>query len=81
MIIDIEIEEKDDFCNIHIRDNGIGIPKEKREDIIKNLETLSKRTGIGLYLTKKILDRFDGKFEIKDVEKGTEIVVSIPVIS
>ena len=32
-------------------------------------------------LTKKILDRFDGKFEIKDVEKGTEIVISIPVIS
>ena len=81
VIIDIEIEEKDDFCNIHIRDNGIGIPKEKREDILRNLETLSKRTGIGLYLTKKILDRFDGKFEIKDVEKGTEIVISIPVIS
>ena len=80
VIIDIKIEEKDDFCNIHIRDNGIGIPKEKREDILRNLETLSKRTGIGLYLTKKILDRFDGKFEIKDVEKGTEIVITIPVM-
>ncbi|HEC88101.1 MAG TPA: PAS domain S-box protein [Thermoplasmata archaeon] len=81
VIIDIKTEEKDDFCNIYIHDNGIGIPKEKREDILRNLETLSKRTGIGLYLTKKILDRFDGKFEIKDVEKGTEIVISIPVIS
>ncbi|HEC88616.1 MAG TPA: ATP-binding protein [Thermoplasmata archaeon] len=42
---------------------------------------MSKRTGIGFYLTNKILDRFNGKFEIKDVEKGTEIVISIPVIS
>jgi len=78
VIIDIEIEEKDGFCNVHIHDNSIGIPKEKREDILKNLETLSKRTGMGFYITKKILDRFDGKFEIKDVEKGTEIVITIP---
>ncbi|MCD6466968.1 MAG: ATP-binding protein, partial [Methanomicrobia archaeon] len=66
---------------IYIHDNGLGISKEKREDIIENLETVSKRTGIGFYLTNKILDRFNGKFEIKDVEKGTEIVISIPVIS
>jgi len=80
VIIDIEIEEKDGFCNAHIHDNGLGIPKEKKEDILKNLETLSKRTGMGFYLMKKILERFNGKFEIKDVEKGTEIVVSIPVV-
>jgi len=80
VIIDVRTEGKDDFCNVHICDNGIGISKEKREDIIENLETLSKRTGIGLYLTKKILDRLNGKFEIKDVKKGTEIVVSIPVM-
>ncbi len=81
VIIDVKTEKKDDFCNIYIHDNGLGISKEKREDIIENLETLSKRTGIGFYLTNKILDRFNGKFEIKDVEKGTEIVISIPVIS
>jgi signal transduction histidine kinase/CheY-like chemotaxis protein len=81
VIIDIKTEEKNGLCNIHIHDNGIGISKEKREDILENLETLSKRTGMGLYLTKKILERFNGKFEIKDVKKGTEIVVSIPVIN
>jgi len=81
VIIDIKTEEKNGLCNVHIHDNGIGISKEKREDILENLETLSKRTGIGLYLTKKILERFNGTFEIKDVKKGTEIVVSIPVIN
>jgi len=80
VIIDIKTEEKDGFCNIHIHDNGFGISKEKREDILENLETLSKRTGMGLYLVKKILDRFNGKFEIKDVKKGTEIVVTLPVV-
>jgi len=79
VIIDIKTEEKDGFCNVHIHDNGLGISKEKKKDILENLETLSKRTGMGFYLTKKILERFNGKFEIKDVKKGTEIVVSIPV--
>jgi PAS domain S-box-containing protein len=81
VIIDVRTEEKDGFCNVHICDYGLGISKEKREDILENLETLSKRTGMGFYLTKKILDRLNGKLEIKDVEKGTEIVVSIPVIN
>jgi len=36
---------------------------------------------MGFYLTKKILDRFNGKFEIEDVKKGTEIVVTLPVIN
>jgi len=81
VIIDIKTEEKDGFCNVHIHDNGIGISKEKKKDILENLETLSKRTGMGFYLTKKILERFNGKFEIEDVKKGTEIVVSIPVIN
>ena len=79
VIINVRTEEKDGFCNVHIHDYGIGISKEKREDILKNLETLSKRTGMGFYLINKILDRFNGKFEIKDAKKGTEIVVSIPV--
>jgi len=81
VIIDVKTEEKDGFCSVHIHDYGLGISKEKREDILKNLETLSKRTGIGFYLTKKILDRFNGRFEIKDVKKGTEIVVTLPVIN
>ncbi|MCK4246934.1 MAG: PAS domain S-box protein, partial [Methanomicrobia archaeon] len=81
VIIDVKTEEKDGFCSVHIHDNGLGISKEKREDILENLETLSKRTGIGFYLTKKILERFNGKFEIKDVKKGTGIVISIPVIN
>ena len=80
VIIDIKTEEKDGFCNVHIHDNGLGISKEKKKDILENLETLSKRTGMGFYLIKKILERFNGKFEIKDVKKGTEIVVSIPVM-
>ena len=79
VIIDIKISEKDNLCNISIRDYGLGISKEKKEDILNSLETLSKRTGIGFYFMKKILDRVGGSFEIKDVDPGTEILVTLPM--
>ncbi|MEA1992974.1 MAG: HAMP domain-containing sensor histidine kinase [Euryarchaeota archaeon] len=79
--IDIAVEEKEGRCNISIRDYGIGISKKKREDILESLETLSKRTGMGLYLVKKILQTFDGSFAIKEAPKGTEVVVRVPTIS
>ncbi|HDM22794.1 MAG TPA: ATP-binding protein, partial [Methanomicrobia archaeon] len=62
-----------------IRDYGLGISKEKKEDILNSLETLSKRTGIGFYFMKKILDRVGGSFEIKDVDPGTEILITLPM--
>ena len=79
--IDLWVEEQDDICAVHVRDYGLGISKEKRKDILKNLETLSKRTGMGLYVVKKILERFGGTFEIGDVPKGTEIIIWLQVVS
>jgi len=53
VIIDIKTEEKDDLCNIHIHDNGIGISKEKKKEILENLETLSKKRGWDFILQRK----------------------------
>ncbi|MEA1993928.1 MAG: PAS domain S-box protein [Euryarchaeota archaeon] len=79
--IDIHTEKKGGKYNIYIRDYGLGISEKKRTDIVKNLETLEKRTGIGLYLAKKILENFDGRFEIKDAEKGTKILITLSAIN
>ncbi|MEA1993824.1 MAG: PAS domain S-box protein [Euryarchaeota archaeon] len=75
--IDIRTEKENGICNVHIRDYGIGISEEKRKDILTSLEAMTKRTGMGLYLSKKVLESFNGSFTIKDVEKGTEIVISL----
>ncbi len=76
--IDIFIEERDGICDVHIRDYGIGISEQKRKDILENLETLSKRTGMGLYLTKRIIESYGGSLDIEKKETGTEVVLSIP---
>jgi PAS domain S-box-containing protein len=78
--IDIRTEKRDRCCVVHIRDYGIGIPPKKREDILRSLDTLTKRTGMGLYLTKRLVEKFGGIFEIKCAKKGTEIILSIPMI-
>jgi PAS domain S-box-containing protein len=78
--IDITMRRREKRCAVHIRDYGLGIPKEKRKDILMSLDTVSKRTGIGLYLVKKILDQFNGRFEIIDPGRGTEIIIDLPVI-
>ena len=78
--INIWAEKEGGDCKVHVRDYGIGIPPNKREDILRSLETLSGRTGLGLYLTKKLMEKFNGKIEISRREKGTEICIVLPIL-
>ncbi len=76
--IDITVEECARKCNVHIRDYGLGISKEKRKDILKNLDTPSKRTGMGLYVAKEIFESYGGTLDIQGGENGTEVIISLP---
>jgi signal transduction histidine kinase len=85
----ISIKAWDEAQNVHIivSDNGIGIPA----DIIPKLfarfyqvdaSTARKYggTGIGLYITKNIIDAFRGKIWIEsEVGKGTMVHILLPV--
>ena len=61
-IIDINIEEKMDNFIISFKDNGVGIPVEKREHIFEpNFTTKNSGTGLGLAISKNIIERMNGK--------------------
>ena len=61
-IIDINIEEKVDNFIISFKDNGVGIPVEKREHIFEpNFTTKNSGTGLGLAISKNIIERMNGK--------------------
>ncbi len=77
--IDISIEEKDSMCEVCICDYGLGISEEKRKDLLENLETLSKRTGMGIFLSKRIVESSNGTMDIVSREKGTEVVITLPI--
>ncbi|MBR5130786.1 MAG: HAMP domain-containing histidine kinase [Alphaproteobacteria bacterium] len=83
--VSFKVTENEDFV-VHIRDNGIGIPADKLEMVVKpfvqveNILTRShKGSGLGLALVDKIMNLHGGKMDIiSTVGKGTTIVLTFP---
>lgn len=73
--------EKDSIV-IEIIDNGTGIPEEIKERIFHLFFSTKGRkgTGIGLSVTKKIVEEHGGKIWFEDNEEGgTKFIVELPV--
>jgi signal transduction histidine kinase len=70
---------------VHIRDTGHGISTENRSRIFNEFETLGKisahtrGTGLGLPISKKMLEAMGGVIEFTSVEgKGSDFWIDIP---
>ncbi|MDY2736976.1 PAS domain-containing sensor histidine kinase, partial [Intestinibacter sp.] len=83
--IKMSIEKKIDFIVISIKDNGIGIPKEKIDFVFENFEQVDKSLsrlaegmGMGLYVSKKLSDIQGIYLNVdSEVNKGSEFKVLI----
>jgi len=66
---------------ITIKDNGIGIPADKRADVFSMFTrfhpTQSAGSGLGLYLVKKHVDALGGEIDFKS-NNGTEFIIELP---
>ncbi|NVM35411.1 MAG: PAS domain-containing sensor histidine kinase [Candidatus Lokiarchaeota archaeon] len=90
--IDIKTEIKDDFIIVSIKDNGIGFTEEEKEKIFKQFGKIERYgqgldlgidgTGLGLYISKKIVESHGGKIwmESKGKNKGSIFYFSLPLI-
>ena len=66
---------------VRIADNGPGVPDDRKEEIFSEgeagLETGG--TGLGLYLVKTLVERYDGEVSVEDNEPtGAVFVVRLP---
>jgi signal transduction histidine kinase len=67
--------------SVAVEDTGMGIPAEKRERIFEPyFTTKSSGIGLGLVLTKKIVDAHGGEIFVDSTPgKGTRIEIALPV--
>ena len=80
--------EKDDWCNmiITITDNGIGMSEDFQKHIFEIFERERNSTvshiegsGIGMGITKKLVDLMDGTIEVKSKQgEGSIFTVTVP---
>ncbi|HOI77914.1 MAG TPA: PAS domain S-box protein, partial [Methanofastidiosum sp.] len=66
--IDIEIRETEKYCIVKIADYGIGVPEEIKTRIFEEGFSYgdNRSTGLGLYIVKKIMERYGGSIKVSD---------------
>lgn len=85
--ISVNVEKKDGHISLVVQDTGIGIPKEDQERVFtKSFRANNAKlmdpygTGVGLYLTKSIVDQLHGGIWFTSEEgKGTTVFAEIPI--
>ncbi|MBU0580603.1 MAG: hypothetical protein KKA19_05455, partial [Candidatus Margulisbacteria bacterium] len=65
---------------ISIADTGCGIPEEYKEKIFEPFFTSKNEgTGLGLHLSKEIIEQLGGKINFKsEINQGTEFIITLP---
>ncbi|EKE18969.1 MAG: multi-sensor signal transduction histidine kinase [uncultured bacterium] len=77
------------MVQVCVRDNGVGIPKAEYGNIAKKffrsnnlIKNQTDGTGLGLYITKNIVEQSGGKFWFTSIENvGSEFYFSLPINS
>ncbi|MBN8537155.1 MAG: HAMP domain-containing histidine kinase [Deltaproteobacteria bacterium] len=83
--INIWLEENTKFINLYIRDSGVGIASEDIEKVFNEFETIgkvsqhSKGTGLGMPISKKIIESMGGEIHLKSTfGEGSTFWIMVP---
>jgi signal transduction histidine kinase len=85
--VKIKIKKEKNFVHFEIEDNGVGIPKEDQKFIFQKffrasnvLKYKTQGTGLGLYISKAIIERSGGKIGFKSQEGvGSTFWFKLPI--
>ena len=80
-VVTVRLCERDGLACLSVRDNGVGIPDELLERIFEPyFSTKEGGTGIGLYMSRQIVERsFGGRLEARNVDGGAELTALTPL--
>lgn len=79
----ISVKKGDKFVTLKVKDQGIGVKEEEEEIIFDKFyrgeggkKTQPEGTGLGLFMTKKVLGQMGGKISLKSkIGKGSEFTL------
>jgi signal transduction histidine kinase len=85
--IDIKLVKKDNTIEFSVRDNGVGIPEEQHDQVFNKffrsdnvVKYQTEGTGLGLYISKSIIDQSGGKIWFQSIENvGSVFSFSLPI--
>ncbi|MFW9952212.1 MAG: PAS domain S-box protein, partial [Candidatus Thorarchaeota archaeon] len=90
--ISISLVKKDDIVEIKIKDSGIGLTKEEISQLFKKFSKIQTpidkeigldmgSTGLGLYISKEIIELHNGKIWVESKGKGmgSTFIVNLPL--
>lgn len=83
-LVRVDISLEDDVFVISISDDGPGIPEEKKEYLFRRgSEMGTEDSGVGLYLSKFVLESHGGSIELVDENDlgGTRFIIRLPASS
>ncbi|MFD3003068.1 ATP-binding protein [Pontibacter toksunensis] len=82
-IIYVNLENKDNYIVLSVRDNGLGINLKNESKLFamfKRYHDHVEGSGIGLYIVKRIMDNADGKISVdSEIGKGSTFTLYFKV--
>ncbi|POP32667.1 sensor histidine kinase [Lactonifactor longoviformis] len=83
--VELRVSSMVSCCLIEIEDQGIGIPKEEMHQVFQRFYRGDRTevqdtegSGVGLYLTRKILEDLGGSIRIRKGKRGSIFQISLP---
>ena len=79
--IEINVKKENDKAIITIEDNANGIKEDFLDKVfVPYFTTKEKGTGIGLYMSKIIIEQnMEGKIDVKNSSKGAIFTITLPL--
>jgi len=85
--VTVDVFKGEQFMQVSVKDNGIGIKEEDQEKVFREFEQVDNSyerhyegTGLGLPLTKKLVEMHGGEiYLVSKFGEGTEAIISLPI--